>query len=121
MLSGLRSGDPGILGRLNGYPTDDLCGHPHKSSYQRSASPTVPSLQRTTARREPAASTPRDSVVGVGAWFREITAELRKLLHGAELHTDPGAGHAPHLTNPDDYLAAATAFLSRSRHRALVR
>jgi pimeloyl-ACP methyl ester carboxylesterase len=53
------------------------------------------------------------------AWFRVIVARLADL-KGVELHTYPGAGHAPHLTRPDDYLAAATAFLVRPRERALV-
>jgi pimeloyl-ACP methyl ester carboxylesterase len=55
------------------------------------------------------------------AWFRVIVARLADLIEGAELHTYPGAGHAPHLTRPDDYLAAATAFLVSPRERTLVR
>jgi pimeloyl-ACP methyl ester carboxylesterase len=54
------------------------------------------------------------------AWFWKIIAKLPELIDGAELHTYPGAGHAPHLTHPDDYLRAATAFLARSPHRTPV-
>jgi pimeloyl-ACP methyl ester carboxylesterase len=47
-------------------------------------------------------------------WFPAITAELADAIGPAELHTYRGAGHAPHLTHPADYLAAVTGFLSRT-------
>ncbi len=47
-------------------------------------------------------------------WFSGIVAKLADLIDGAEVWTYRGAGHAPHVTNPGDYLAAATDFLARS-------
>jgi pimeloyl-ACP methyl ester carboxylesterase len=52
------------------------------------------------------------------AWFRPIVAKLAGAIDHAEAHTYHGAGHAPHLTNPGDYLAAVTGFLTRSPVRA---
>jgi pimeloyl-ACP methyl ester carboxylesterase len=46
-------------------------------------------------------------------WFLPIVARLAELIDGVALHTYPGAGHAPHLTHPGDYLTATTAFLGR--------
>lgn len=46
-------------------------------------------------------------------WFAPIVAELAAAIGHAEAHTYRGAGHAPHLTNPGDYLAVVTDFLSR--------
>jgi pimeloyl-ACP methyl ester carboxylesterase len=48
------------------------------------------------------------------AWFRPIVAKLAGAIDHAEVHTYRGAGHAPHLTHPGDYLATVTGFLSRS-------
>jgi pimeloyl-ACP methyl ester carboxylesterase len=53
-------------------------------------------------------------------WFPGIVAKLAESIDGAELHTYQGAGHAPHITHPDGYLAAVTDFLARSRERTLV-
>jgi pimeloyl-ACP methyl ester carboxylesterase len=53
-------------------------------------------------------------------WFPEIVAKLGGLIDGAEVRTYPGAGHAPHITHPHDYLAGVTDFLTLSRERALV-
>jgi pimeloyl-ACP methyl ester carboxylesterase len=47
------------------------------------------------------------------AWFRLIVARLAEAIDHAEVHTYRGAGHAPHLTHPSDYLATVTDFLSR--------
>jgi len=52
------------------------------------------------------------------AWFRPIVAKLGGAIDHAEVHTYQGAGHAPHLTTPGDYLAAVTGFLTRSPVRA---
>jgi pimeloyl-ACP methyl ester carboxylesterase len=52
------------------------------------------------------------------ALFRPIVAKLAEAIDHAEVHTYRGAGHAPHLTNPGDYLAAVTGFLSRVSVRA---
>ncbi len=46
-------------------------------------------------------------------WFRPITQKLAEALPGAETHTYEGAGHAPHLTHPQDYLAVVGEFLSQ--------
>ena len=54
-------------------------------------------------------------------WFREIFARVTELVEVAEVHTYPGAGHSPHLSNPDDYLARTTAFLAAACHPSLVR
>jgi pimeloyl-ACP methyl ester carboxylesterase len=51
------------------------------------------------------------------AWFRPIVAKLAGAIDHAEVHTYRGAGHAPHLTNPGDYLATVTGFLSRTPER----
>lgn len=48
-------------------------------------------------------------------WFFAIIAELARVMRHAEVHTFAGAGHAPHLTNPDDYVAAVTDSIARSR------
>ena len=50
-------------------------------------------------------------------WFGPIVAKLADAIDPAEVHTYRGAGHAPHLTHPGDYLAAVTRFLSRSPGR----
>jgi pimeloyl-ACP methyl ester carboxylesterase len=54
-------------------------------------------------------------------WFLEIVAKLAEEMEQAEVLTYWGAGHAPHITHPNDYLRATTAFLARSRERTLVR
>lgn len=48
------------------------------------------------------------------AWFGPIVAKLAGAIDQAEVHTYRGAGHAPHLTHPGDYLDTVTGFLSRS-------
>ncbi len=45
-------------------------------------------------------------------WFAGIVAKLVALIDTAELRTYAGAGHAPHLTHPGDYLATVTGFLA---------
>jgi pimeloyl-ACP methyl ester carboxylesterase len=54
-------------------------------------------------------------------WFFGIVAKLAELVEGATVRTYLGAGHAPHLTHPDDYLATVTDFLVRTPEPALVR
>jgi pimeloyl-ACP methyl ester carboxylesterase len=54
-------------------------------------------------------------------WFAGIVAKLAELVDGATVLTYRGAGHAPHLTHPDDYLAALTEFLVRTPEPALLR
>jgi pimeloyl-ACP methyl ester carboxylesterase len=46
-------------------------------------------------------------------WFAPIVAKLTGAIGHAEAHTYRGAGHAPHLSHPGDYLVAVTDFLSR--------
>lgn len=53
-------------------------------------------------------------------WFAGIVAKLATLIDGTELRTYPGAGHAPHITHPHDYVAGVTDFLARMREPALV-
>jgi pimeloyl-ACP methyl ester carboxylesterase len=48
------------------------------------------------------------------AWFPEIVAKLAPEIDGSVVQTYRDAGHAPHITHPNDYLAATTAFLARS-------
>jgi pimeloyl-ACP methyl ester carboxylesterase len=50
-------------------------------------------------------------------WFAPIVSKLAAAIGHAEVHTYRGAGHAPHLTNPGDYLAAVTDFFSREPTR----
>jgi pimeloyl-ACP methyl ester carboxylesterase len=52
-------------------------------------------------------------------WFFGIVAKLGGLIEGAETRTYPGAGHAPHITHPRDYLEGVTDFLARLREPAL--
>jgi len=44
-------------------------------------------------------------------WFPKIMTKLAGAIVGAERLTFPGAGHAPHLTHPDDYVRAVTGFV----------
>jgi pimeloyl-ACP methyl ester carboxylesterase len=55
------------------------------------------------------------------AWFRGIVGNLAEIIEAAEIRTYHGAGHAPHVTHPDDYLEAVTDFLARSREPMLLR
>jgi pimeloyl-ACP methyl ester carboxylesterase len=50
-------------------------------------------------------------------WFAPIVAKLTGAIGHAETHTYRGAGHAPHLTDPGDYLAVVARFLSRAPAR----
>jgi pimeloyl-ACP methyl ester carboxylesterase len=52
-------------------------------------------------------------------WFPGIVAKLEALIDSAEVRTYPGAGHAPHITHPHDYLAGVKDFLARLREPAL--
>jgi pimeloyl-ACP methyl ester carboxylesterase len=54
-------------------------------------------------------------------WFFGIVAKLAELVPGASTRTYHGAGHAPHLTHPNDYLATVLDFLVRSPEPALLR
>jgi pimeloyl-ACP methyl ester carboxylesterase len=46
--------------------------------------------------------------------FAEVVAKLRGALPGAEHHVFTDAGHVPHFTHPDEYVATVTEFLSRA-------
>jgi pimeloyl-ACP methyl ester carboxylesterase len=49
------------------------------------------------------------------AWFpRDRRAARPPLVGHAEVRTYSGAGHAPHLTHPGDYVAAVTDFAAGS-------
>jgi pimeloyl-ACP methyl ester carboxylesterase len=54
-------------------------------------------------------------------WFPGIVAKLAELVDGATVWTYRGGGHAPHITHPDDYIAAVTEFLVRTPEPALLR
>jgi pimeloyl-ACP methyl ester carboxylesterase len=54
-------------------------------------------------------------------WFPGIVAKLAELIDGSEVRTYRGAGHAPHVTHPDDYVATVTDFLVRLPEPALLR
>ena len=50
------------------------------------------------------------------AWFSPIVAKLAGAIGHAEVHTYRGAGHAPHLTHPAEYIDTVAGFLSRLPH-----
>ena len=43
-------------------------------------------------------------------WFAEVVSTLGTAIVGASLHRYPGAGHSPHITHPQEYVATVTAF-----------
>ena len=43
-------------------------------------------------------------------WFADVVAELARLIPEARVHGYPDAGHSPHITQPDEYVAVVTAF-----------
>jgi pimeloyl-ACP methyl ester carboxylesterase len=47
-------------------------------------------------------------------WFAEVVAALRALIGSAPIHRYPDAGHSPHITHPQEYVAAVTAFAKTS-------
>jgi pimeloyl-ACP methyl ester carboxylesterase len=49
-------------------------------------------------------------------WFPAIVAALVDAIDGAELQTYDGAGHAPHISHPGDYVRVVSAFLSGNLH-----
>ena len=48
---------------------------------------------------------------GTVPWLRAITRELAASLPGAARWTFEGAGHAPHLSHPDDFVAVVAGAL----------
>ena len=44
-------------------------------------------------------------------WFAPIVDALAQAIPGAERHTYPGAGHAPHISHPDDHVARVVPWL----------
>jgi pimeloyl-ACP methyl ester carboxylesterase len=53
------------------------------------------------------------------AWFRPIVARLAAIAgDAADVHTYAGGGHAPHVTHPEQYVAAVRAFLAGSGDQA---
>jgi pimeloyl-ACP methyl ester carboxylesterase len=44
------------------------------------------------------------------AWFAEVVANLSGLFAGAQVYRYPDAGHSPHITHPQEYVAAVTTF-----------
>jgi pimeloyl-ACP methyl ester carboxylesterase len=49
--------------------------------------------------------------------FAAVIAELSNLVPAAQLKTIGGAGHIPHATHPDQWVACLTAFHDQHRHR----
>jgi pimeloyl-ACP methyl ester carboxylesterase len=45
-------------------------------------------------------------------WFPAIVAKLAEAIESAKVLIYSGAGHAPHLTHPDNYVAGVTDFLA---------
>jgi pimeloyl-ACP methyl ester carboxylesterase len=54
-------------------------------------------------------------------WFPVIVAKLAEAIESATVRTYAGAGHAPHITHPDDYLAGVADFLARLAEPAQLR
>ena len=79
------------------------CGPASSSASSRTSSARCCSPRATRARPGSARSSPSSPTA----------------IDHAEVHTYRGAGHAPHLTNPGDYLATVTDFLSRSPEREI--
>jgi pimeloyl-ACP methyl ester carboxylesterase len=48
------------------------------------------------------------------AWFADVTAELDATIARARVHRYADAGHSPHITHPQQYVAAVTAFAAAS-------
>ena len=48
-------------------------------------------------------------------WFAEVVTALVIAIVGASVHRYPDAGHSPHITHPEAYVAAVTAFAAASR------
>ncbi|MDI2124866.1 alpha/beta fold hydrolase [Yinghuangia seranimata] len=46
------------------------------------------------------------------SWFAVIIERLARAVPGARVRTLEGAGHVPHETNPDDYVASVLGFLT---------
>ena len=53
-------------------------------------------------------------------WFLGIVEKLDETIDVAEVRTYVGAGHAPHITHPDEYLARVTGFLAGARDAAVL-
>ena len=53
-------------------------------------------------------------------WFKPITNRLADAIPNATTHTYVGAGHAPHLTHPDEYLSVVGGFVSHHTEMATV-
>jgi pimeloyl-ACP methyl ester carboxylesterase len=53
-------------------------------------------------------------------WFPAIVAELARTAAGAERGRFQGAGHAPHLTHPDDYVTVVRSFLGSAERAGAV-
>ena len=51
-------------------------------------------------------------------WFRLITSRLGDAIQGSTTHRYLGAGHAPHLTHPEEYVSVVREFVSRQAETA---
>jgi len=53
-------------------------------------------------------------------WLRSIVAELAQIADDATVHTFIGAGHAPHLTSPADFVTVVSDFIAQSARSSVV-
>ena len=45
-------------------------------------------------------------------WFADVVAELAGLIPGARIHRYSDAGHSPHITHPDEYVATVAGSIA---------
>jgi pimeloyl-ACP methyl ester carboxylesterase len=53
-------------------------------------------------------------------WFGAIVAQLEQMADDASVHTFAGAGHAPHLTSPADFVAGVAGFIAQAERSSVV-
>jgi pimeloyl-ACP methyl ester carboxylesterase len=82
----------------------DLVGDPHWADVPAVA-PRVPTMLTDGDASPP--------------WFPGIVAALGDMWPDVARHTFRGAGHAPHLTHPDEHVRVARTFIGRSRTAAI--
>ena len=85
-----------------------LLRHPAEAWKDAAAAIETPELSRITA---PVLMSQGDASP---PWFFGIVDRLARAIPGASVQTYRGAGHAPHVTHPDDYLGAVRPFLAGS-------
>ena len=68
-------------------------------------------LERTKAFSSPSLISKGDQSPPI---FAPVITKLADVLHNAEVVTFPGAGHIPHITHPEIYVEAITAFINEN-------